>query len=476
MTASRVHPRRLAGLNARLRGASLGDFSFVPRGLQLGALQGNRFRVAFRALRVVEKEGEQAPSSSCSASVRARVEAAVQALKSSGFLNYYGMQRFGIGRTPTHVVGEALLVGDWARAVRLLLEPREDAEPALRAATEALLATLEGQEDEEAPVNRASAAEKLLTLLPRNMVAERALAEAFQAPAATKGDAALTQALRAIPRNLANLYVHAFQSAVWNAAASRRAAAHGLERAVAGDLVLPAGAADQQEEEGGEGRKRRLPIPHVVTVEEAKEGRFGIEEVVLPLPGCQVVLPQNEAQQVRCGRGRESLVTGKRGCWHLRIAAACPLEGACVRVPCRALLRVWVFTELTPPVNVQAYAELLADKGLSVDTPRHSCAPFALDQLPGAYRCLICRPRDLAFQIVSYSDSECTLISSEAQVDARPQDPAREITDTVEPADAAARYLALDLSFALPPSSYATMLLRELTKQSTSDLHLQAHD
>ena len=48
----------------------------------------------------------------------------------------------------------------------------------------------------------------------------------------------------------------------------------------------------------------------------------------------------------------------------------------------------------------------------------------------------------------------------------------------VEGADGSGQHLALRLAFTLPPSCYATMLIRELTKQPTTVAHHKAlqHD
>ena len=51
-------------------------------------------------------------------------------------------------------------------------------------------------------------------------------------------------ALHQVPRNSRHLYVHAYQSYLWNAAASHRVQAHGAEAAVAGDLVIPSGGTE----------------------------------------------------------------------------------------------------------------------------------------------------------------------------------------------------------------------------------------
>ena len=48
----------------------------------------------------------------------------------------------------------------------------------------------------------------------------------------------LTLGREQIPRNLRLMYVHAYQSYVWNAVVSERIKMYGCERPVAGDLVF----------------------------------------------------------------------------------------------------------------------------------------------------------------------------------------------------------------------------------------------
>lgn len=42
-----------------------------------------------------------------------QIEGAMTSLKENGFLNYYGLQRFGTQSVPTHHIGRALLQGNW---------------------------------------------------------------------------------------------------------------------------------------------------------------------------------------------------------------------------------------------------------------------------------------------------------------------------------------------------------------------------
>ena len=135
----------------------------------------------------------------------------------------------------------------------------------------------------------------------------------------------------AVPRNLRSMYIHAYQSYLWNCAASHRLDTHGAQAVVAGDLVLsrsasrggaPAGdggelAAENESGGGGggdgdadavDGRGASLQDPHVVTAEEAAAGKYCIDDVVLPLPGSQVRYPENDsAQASACHRARCSL-------------------------------------------------------------------------------------------------------------------------------------------------------------------------
>eukprot|EP00808_Paulinella_micropora_P023516 g77255.t1 len=102
--------QRLLGAVSKLHGLSVGNFSYVPQPLKLGDLRGNRFRLVLR---------------SCQGDTT-QIQQTVQQLGERGFVNYYGMQRFGTGPVVTHAIGRAVLRADWNRAVALLLMPAEE--------------------------------------------------------------------------------------------------------------------------------------------------------------------------------------------------------------------------------------------------------------------------------------------------------------------------------------------------------------
>ena len=82
-----VQPFRIAQQNSKLKGARVGDFKYVQQPLHLGSLSGNLFDLILRNVK-------GAPGD---------VARAAEALEKSGFINYFGLQRFGHSAAPTHV-------------------------------------------------------------------------------------------------------------------------------------------------------------------------------------------------------------------------------------------------------------------------------------------------------------------------------------------------------------------------------------
>ena len=88
------------------------------------------------------------------------------ALQESGFINYFGLQRFGTGSIATHSVGAELLKGNWAEATGLILRPREDERDDCNAARQYYAQTGD--------------AKGTLNMIPGYMVAEKALLEGMR--------------------------------------------------------------------------------------------------------------------------------------------------------------------------------------------------------------------------------------------------------------------------------------------------------
>lgn len=85
----RIDARNLRGLNNVLNNVRVGNFEFKKTQLKLGNLKGNTFVVV---LRNVDANDEL-------------IESAMSSLQNLGFINYYGLQRFGSSKNATHAIG-----------------------------------------------------------------------------------------------------------------------------------------------------------------------------------------------------------------------------------------------------------------------------------------------------------------------------------------------------------------------------------
>ncbi|KAI5815315.1 putative pseudouridine synthase TruD/Pus7 [Pyronema omphalodes] len=294
-SAHMIRAERLAGLNTAgdngLRGARLGDFEYKPYGLSLGDLGGNEFVITLR---------QAAAASDSNISLEDTVTTAVEAVKKSGFANYFGLQRFGSHDVSTADVGAYLLRTDWRGAVEKILAY----DPALCGAVDKL------RDD----IDRAEACRLYFTYdfdsasakMPRKFVAESAMLKYF-CERGIKGDGQgkgldYLGAIQAIPRGLRTMYAHAYQSFVWNHVLSARLKISRTE-VLPGDLVLVRDVKEVEEEvdqageiviapepENDNGIQRARPL----SKEEAASGKWRITDVVLPIPGWDVVYPETE--------------------------------------------------------------------------------------------------------------------------------------------------------------------------------------
>uniref|UniRef100_A0A5S6QW68 TRUD domain-containing protein n=1 Tax=Trichuris muris TaxID=70415 RepID=A0A5S6QW68_TRIMR len=207
----RIEAAQLTSLNGCLRSVKVGNCSYVKNSVFLGNLSGNHFSIVLRNV-----VGDKSVVSSC-----------VERLEHRGFINYYGAQRFGTSNTPTYKVGRCILLKQWEQAVCLILAPKGRTDDDLEAAR------LEWAESKSAT----AALEKLSHRLRSTTVEGMLLTSLKKAP---KGNYVV--ALKAIPRNMLNMYVHSYQSLLWNRLVSRRIQRFGV-RTLQGDLIRKTGAA-----------------------------------------------------------------------------------------------------------------------------------------------------------------------------------------------------------------------------------------
>ena len=184
------------------------------RPLALGELEGNRFTIRIRDCDPTDLAG--------------RVDEVARAA-GSGFPNYVGIQRFGVTRPVTHLVGERILRGDLEGAVLTYLGATFPAEsPGIREVREGFLKDRDVKD--------------AIRQFPVRLTFERAMLHHLDGH---PGD--YPGALKALPPRLLSMFVSAFQSFLFNTLLSRRCG-QGIpigEPAPGDRLLFPDGKGDR---------------------------------------------------------------------------------------------------------------------------------------------------------------------------------------------------------------------------------------
>ncbi|KAK1676713.1 pseudouridine synthase [Colletotrichum godetiae] len=279
-------------LRARLFGVTVGDYRYAQSPIHLGAHRGNEFVIALKDCLVAGNP--DLPPADRSSQIRASVEAAMASMHNPGWINYFGHQRFGTHAVGTHEVGRLLLQGDFEAAVNAILYYDE------AIAQRALAGEVPDQGHARDELNRHRAckvfrdggsAEEALSHLPRRFSAEASLIRHLgRSTAPSRRD--FIGALTSITRGLRNMYLHAYQSYVWNHAASHRWRLHG-KTVVEGDLVLDSPTADANADDDLDDADSSSAPARALTAEEAASGTYTIHDIVLPSPGHAVAYPTN---------------------------------------------------------------------------------------------------------------------------------------------------------------------------------------
>lgn len=394
---------------------------------------GNRFTITLRGI-VAESEDV--------------IKAAVDGLGKNGFINYYGLQRFGSGSVPTHLIGAALLRGEWKTAVNLVLDPREGERDDIKEVRE--------HYKQHGDIDMA------LRNFPRHLVAERSILLCLR-----KSPDNYLQALKGIPRTLRMMYVHSYQSYLWNHAASMRVEKYGISQVIEGDLIYskesrPEEATSVGTSEADDGHTNSsdldisseiLPEENIQSVkivdsEDLLKGIYSFEDVVLPLPGSQALFPGNEVAEI--------------------------------------------------------YHEIAKKDGISLTESAHGVKEFSITNMKGGYRRVFQKPIDFEWELMTYTDDSASLAETDldllskdkltdAKVANEPTSTGNSVSKTgdcklegplqtsmptsetsvvenksIGSSDTLPSKLAVKLTFTLPASTYATMAIRELLKNSTS--------
>jgi tRNA pseudouridine13 synthase len=175
-----------------------------PHALALGELNGNRFGIRIRDCEPGDLDRRVAEVARAGEAGISNRGFSNPGFPTSGFPNYVGIQRFGVIRPVTHLVGERILRGDLEGAVMAYLGapfPAEQEE--IRGAREAF--------------SRDRDVKEALRRYPVRFTFERAMLHHLDTRPGDYGGA-----LRALPPRLLSMFVSAFQSFLFNTLLSRR--------------------------------------------------------------------------------------------------------------------------------------------------------------------------------------------------------------------------------------------------------------
>ncbi|KAG5465159.1 hypothetical protein LSCM4_00612 [Leishmania orientalis] len=389
---------RLNTINSRTFGAhnviKVCGFTEEDHGLRLGDANGNHFRIVLRVFPAAPSsaESETPMRHSLTAEYLQEIERVVRTV---GVINYFGPQRFGTTTVLTSDVGAQFLQGRLRDGLRMMLASKACIVPEMQRVLQLFDAS-----DYAAALQAA----------PYHCYQERDILKHLM----TNPNDYLGS-LQAIARTMAMMYFHAVQSLVWNRVASSRLSDAGRTRAEVGDLVFEStyrerlGGRDAQPTNHSDDSK--LPAALRLTSEDDC-ARFGLEDILLPVPGPD-----------------QDLVY--------------PSSAGCTRGD---------------------YDAVLAELGIDFAS-KEALALMKVFHFHGTYRALGVRPKDFALRLETVATWRAPVLKSDWE---KHCDAEGIVTPALSNPPSAASVLepagpvqAVVAAFSLPPGSYATSVLRE---------------
>jgi tRNA pseudouridine13 synthase len=226
--------------------------------IHIGDLWGNRFEIV---LRDIEFPCED------------RLDE-INSLRDTPLLNYYGVQRFGVVRPFTHLVGKALIKNDYEQAISYMLSTQSEYE------SEQVTALRE-------EIAAGNLDESLLEELPSDFRYERTVIEYLM-----EHPGEYEKAFFRIPSRMQAFFVHAYQSFIFNQLISLRAKrGFSIETPEIGDFIV-------QQDMTHSGRDHWLYV-NERSLDERRElvrtGRYGL---AAHIPGYSTKMPPGKPSEM----------------------------------------------------------------------------------------------------------------------------------------------------------------------------------
>ncbi|KAF7391993.1 hypothetical protein HZH68_011536 [Vespula germanica] len=444
VSLKKISPKNILHAGNAIRGAYVGNFKFVKEPLKLGMLTGNRFKIAIRNVTASNEE----------------IEKAMVSLRDRGFINYYGLQRFGtVAAIPTHEIGKKLLQGKWHEAIDLILKPREGEQD--KGLIEARK-IYETTKDAYTAYNKIKRSDKIEATLLKGL--------------AICTDKNPQGALDMIPRNIRLIYIHAYQSFIWNHMVSKRIKEFGTHPIV-GDLVYQNSLEEKCSEENAEGaamcqnnsENNSLDDDNDESSNSMKEDQDEMmSEMYEEDNKNDSKKSNNDIKEVTSATELSLKIeekTNKNNTVENKEEQEDTHNIPLVKILTEEDLPNYTLADIImpqpgwkvtyPPYAKSWFDEFLAKDELTTDL-RQNNKKYSLG---GAYRKILQIPLDLSWKIMRYKAKHDDLISSDI-------DEMKQVTPPKDNPDG--EYKALIVEMSLGASTYATMALREILKHDTS--------
>jgi tRNA pseudouridine13 synthase len=242
-----------------LSNISLRNLRYRHHPIQIGDLWGNRFKILLRDLEADCEEAREL----------------TQPLKTIPLLNYFGIQRFGLTRPNTHLVGSALVKRDFEKAIRHLLTTTSEYES--QDLTEARL----DLEEDMIPTK------EIIDLFPRDLRYEKLVMKHL-----IKNQNDYRGAVSKIPPRVLTIFVHSYQSYLFNRLISLRIKNHmNIRIPEPGDFIVKLDVTHS-------GRDLWLYVTEANIDERSelvKNGEYGL---AAPIPGYSTKVPNSKQSEL----------------------------------------------------------------------------------------------------------------------------------------------------------------------------------
>ncbi|CAG8513367.1 6873_t:CDS:10 [Ambispora gerdemannii] len=404
VTAFRVKAERLAEYNKRLTGIIMGNFKYLSQPAQLGELSGNRFVITIRQVQVDSEE---------------TLLQSLSSLRNNGFINYFGMQRFGTSSIPTWEIGRALLQSNWEQAIDLILKPRPGENGPIEIARNHWATTKNARESFE--------------LMPPRHYSERNILLTFANAGNTN---CFVDAFNSIPHKLRLMYAHAYQSYIWNRVVSERIKQYESKSPLIGDLVLTENKIRLDQDDID------FPDAEATQTFNKKRSFDNIEGSAEPFDNTKVA-SNLSSEGSNAGINLKIKVLTEEDLPKYTIEdVVYPTPGHAIIYPKNAIF--------------EKYKEFMMKDGLDPMDMTRKTKDFSL---PGTYRKIVLKPEAVNWSTIRYDDPIAQLAITDFD-NLHGKKPTIGVPD--------GKNLALQISFILPPGIYATMAIREIMKKDTS--------